>query len=249
VRPFVSVLVPVRDEERYIERCLYSLARQDYPRPRVEVIVVDGGSHDMTRQLIGRFAAESTVDVRLLDNPAGTPAAAMHIGLDHARGEIIVRLDGHAYAPPDFLSRSVSVLLETGADCAGGALEQEGDSYTGRAIAIAMSSRFGVGGSGYAGEEERGQDDQLALRDLYFLQGRYECGPDEAITAEWLLDHCWIVGDPDEVARRLRALHTQVGGFGSVLQLIYDWGDDQEKNFHSMELLANRVLPQLVDLD
>lgn len=72
--------------------------------------------------------------------------------------------------------------------------------------------------------------------------------PDDDVTVEWLLDNCWIVGDPDEVARRLRALHTDVGGFGGILQLIYDWSDEQAKNEHSMELLAAHVLPQLADL-
>ncbi len=72
--------------------------------------------------------------------------------------------------------------------------------------------------------------------------------PDEAITIDWLLDNLWIVGSPDEVARRLRELHAQVGGFGGILQLNYDWGDQQEKNLRSMELLAKKVMPQLASL-
>jgi alkanesulfonate monooxygenase SsuD/methylene tetrahydromethanopterin reductase-like flavin-dependent oxidoreductase (luciferase family) len=73
--------------------------------------------------------------------------------------------------------------------------------------------------------------------------------PDDDVTAEWLIDNVWIVGGPDEVARRLRELHQDVGGFGGVLQLVYDWGEEQAKNFHSMELLAHDVLPQLADLN
>jgi glycosyltransferase involved in cell wall biosynthesis len=148
-RPFVSVLVPVRNEERYIERCLYSLARQDYPRERFEVLVIDGQSTDTTRQLVTRFAAESTLDVRLLDNPRLLPAAGMNIGLEDARGDVIVRLDGHAYAEPDFLRQSVEALADTGADCAGGVIRSEGDTALGQAIALAMSSRFGIGGAAF----------------------------------------------------------------------------------------------------
>jgi glycosyltransferase involved in cell wall biosynthesis len=147
--PTVSVLVPVRNEERYIERCLYSIAAQDYPRSRLEVLVIDGQSTDLTKQTVSRFAAESTLDLGLLQNPRYLPAAAMNIGLEHARGEVIVRIDGHAWMAPDFIRRAVEALAETRAECVGGVLETEGDSYIGRVIALAMSSRFGVGGAAF----------------------------------------------------------------------------------------------------
>jgi alkanesulfonate monooxygenase SsuD/methylene tetrahydromethanopterin reductase-like flavin-dependent oxidoreductase (luciferase family) len=72
--------------------------------------------------------------------------------------------------------------------------------------------------------------------------------PDETITVDWLMDNLWLVGSPDDVARRIRELHGAVGGFGTVLQLIYDWGDQEECNRRSMALLANEVMPQLADL-
>src|SRR5574338_490543 len=121
--PFVSVVVPARNEERYIERCLYSLAAQDYPRERFEVLVVDGRSDDETPRIVTRFAHESTIDLRLIDNPRRLPAAAMNIALDHARGDVIVRLDAHAYAGADFLSRSISALDAGSAECAGGVID------------------------------------------------------------------------------------------------------------------------------
>jgi glycosyltransferase involved in cell wall biosynthesis len=147
--PFVTVLVPVRNEERYIERCLSTLVEQDYPRERFEVLVIDGESTDATRQLVAHLAAESTLDLRLLPNPRLKPAAALNIGLAEARGEVIVRVDGHAAVARDFLSASVRALAETGADCVGGVIESEGDTYLGAAIAVAMSSRFGVGGAAF----------------------------------------------------------------------------------------------------
>jgi alkanesulfonate monooxygenase SsuD/methylene tetrahydromethanopterin reductase-like flavin-dependent oxidoreductase (luciferase family) len=72
--------------------------------------------------------------------------------------------------------------------------------------------------------------------------------PDADITIDWLMDNIWLVGSPDDVARRLRELHTAVGGFGTLLQLIYDWGDQEACNRRSMELLAHEVIPQLKDL-
>jgi glycosyltransferase involved in cell wall biosynthesis len=148
-QPLVSVLVPVRNEERYIERCLYSIASQDYPRELIEVAVIDGRSDDRTREIVTRFAHESTLDLRLLDNPRRRPAAAMNLGIDAARGSVILRVDGHAALAPDYVRRCAAALEEQDADCAGGVLESEGDTYMGEAIALAMSSRFGVGGAAF----------------------------------------------------------------------------------------------------
>lgn len=163
MEPFVSVLVPVRNEERYIERCLYSIAAQEYPRERFEVIVIDGMSDDATRAVVGRFAAESTLSLLLLENPRRKPAAALNIGLGHARGDVIVRVDGHAALAPDYVRRCVHALEDSAADCAGGALRSEGDTYAGRAIALAMSSRFGVGDAGFRVGGEGGEVDTVAF--------------------------------------------------------------------------------------
>ncbi len=149
MQPFVTILIPVRNEERYVERCLYSIAAQDYPRDRFEVLVVDGRSTDETPLVVSRFAAESTVDLRLLDNPRYRPAAALNIGLAAARGDVIVRVDGHATIAPDYISRAVRALDETAADCVGGVIASEGDTWLGETIALAMSSRFGVGGASF----------------------------------------------------------------------------------------------------
>jgi alkanesulfonate monooxygenase SsuD/methylene tetrahydromethanopterin reductase-like flavin-dependent oxidoreductase (luciferase family) len=72
--------------------------------------------------------------------------------------------------------------------------------------------------------------------------------PDEAITIDWLMDNIWLVGSPETVEAKLRRLHADVGGFGGLLQLTYDWGDRQDQNERSMELLATQVIPRLADL-
>jgi alkanesulfonate monooxygenase SsuD/methylene tetrahydromethanopterin reductase-like flavin-dependent oxidoreductase (luciferase family) len=72
---------------------------------------------------------------------------------------------------------------------------------------------------------------------------------DEDVTLEYLLEHRWIVGSPDTVARRLRELYAEVGGFGGLLMLCYDWeGEDGPRWRRSMELLAGQVMPKLRDL-
>jgi succinoglycan biosynthesis protein ExoA len=148
-RPFVSVIVPVRNEERHIERCLAALGEQDYPRDRFEVIVVDGESTDRTRPLVERFIAESTLNITLLPNPARRTAPGLNAGLQRARGDVIIRVDGHCFVAPDFITESVAALQWSGADCVGGPITSVGDGFWGRAIAVAMSSRFGVGGAAF----------------------------------------------------------------------------------------------------
>jgi alkanesulfonate monooxygenase SsuD/methylene tetrahydromethanopterin reductase-like flavin-dependent oxidoreductase (luciferase family) len=71
--------------------------------------------------------------------------------------------------------------------------------------------------------------------------------PDEQVTLEYLADQIWIVGDPDECARRLRSLYDEVGGFGSVLAIAHDWSDPAVWD-RSMTLLAQEVMPRLQDL-
>ena len=142
----ISVIVPCRDEERYIERCLDSIVATTYPIDRLEVFVVDGRSHDRTRALVAMYAARHAW-IQLLDNPRGTAPAALNAGIRRSRGDLVVRMDAHAMYPPDYLSRLVTALHETGADNVGGRLVTvaSGTSTTAHAIACALSHPLGVG--------------------------------------------------------------------------------------------------------
>jgi succinoglycan biosynthesis protein ExoA len=146
--PFVSVVIPVFNEERYIQACLDSVFRQDYPADRYEVIVADGGSTDRTRAIVVA-ASERHPSVRLIDNPGRTQAHGLNLGILASRGEYIARQDGHAEWSPHHLRRSIELLVESGADNVGGRADGEGMSVIGRAIARAMRSPFGVGGARY----------------------------------------------------------------------------------------------------
>ena len=225
-RPFVSVLVPVRNEERYVERCLYALAAQDYPRDRFEVIVLDGQSSDSTPEIVARFAAESTLDLRQVANPRRLPAAALNIGLSLARGDVIVRVDGHAAVAADFLRRSVDALEATGADCVGGAITSEGDTFAGRAIALAMSSRFGVGSAAFRTGGE-GPADTVAFgayrRDVFERIGGFaedlERGEDDEFNYR-LRD----AGGTIVLVPEIRSSYTVRGDFPSLWRQYYGYG-------------------------
>jgi succinoglycan biosynthesis protein ExoA len=153
--PFVSVVIPVYNEERYMQACLDSVLDQDYPTDRYEVIVADGGSADGTRSIVEAAVALHS-NVRLIDNPGRTQASGLNHGILASSGEYIARQDGHAEWTRHHLRRSVELLTETGADNVGGSADGEGVTATGRAIACAMRSRFGVGGARfrYATEAE-----------------------------------------------------------------------------------------------
>ena len=108
--PLVSVIMPVRNEAAYIERSLGAVLAQEYPADRLEILVVDGMSGDGTREAVLAHAAADP-RICLLDNPAGIVPPGLNIGIGRARGEIIVRVDGHCEIAPDYVRRCVEHLL------------------------------------------------------------------------------------------------------------------------------------------
>jgi glycosyltransferase involved in cell wall biosynthesis len=147
-RPLVSVAIPCRNEREYIGACLESILSGDYPRHRLEILVADGQSEDGTREIVAEYAARYSC-ITVIENPKRNTPAALNAAIRLASGSIIVRMDAHVLYPPDYISRLVSALEETGADNVGGVLETvpADGSAAARAIAIGLSHRFGVGNS------------------------------------------------------------------------------------------------------
>lgn len=146
--PRVSVILPCRNEARYIGPCLDSILAGAYPADRLEILVVDGNSTDETRKLVKEYAARHP-QVRLLDNVARIVPTALNIGIRAATGDVIARMDAHVIYPPEYLPRLVAALEESGADNVGGCvitLPADGTA-TAQAIAIALGHPFGVGNS------------------------------------------------------------------------------------------------------
>jgi GT2 family glycosyltransferase len=146
--PFVSVIVPCRNEAGFIARCMDSILATEYPHDRVEVVVVDGRSDDGTREILADYQQRSSL-IRVLDNAARITPTALNIAVRAARGEVIARLDAHASYPSVYLPRLVAALEESGADSVGGVIVTlpADDSPASQAIAIGMSHPFGVGNS------------------------------------------------------------------------------------------------------
>ena len=148
IPPLVSVIMPVRNEAAYIERSLGAVFAQDYPPDRLEILVVDGMSNDGTREFV-RAAQAAYPNLHLLDNPRGIVPPGLNIGINQAKGDIIVRVDGHCEIAPDYVRRCVDHLMTDEIDAVGGPIDTVGETDEAQAIALAMSSWFGVGGSAF----------------------------------------------------------------------------------------------------
>jgi succinoglycan biosynthesis protein ExoA len=142
---FVSVIVPVRNEEPFLEATLRALERQRYPADAFEVLVVDGQSQDGTVAVVRRLQAEFA-NLRLLYNPKRLSSAARNIGVRHARGEFVVIVDGHCELQNrDYLRDLVEVFERRGVECVGRPqpLDVTGATWLQSAIALARGSRLG----------------------------------------------------------------------------------------------------------
>src|SRR5260370_7273897 len=144
--PGVSVFIPCRNEARSIEGCLCAVLAFESPPGGFEVIVADGRSDDVTREIVDRIEAEDP-RLRMIDNPERTTPCGLNAGIRAARGEIVVRIDAHSEYAADYLRQCVQVLRETGADDVGGPWVARGRGYLQRGIAAAFNSSFAVGGA------------------------------------------------------------------------------------------------------
>ena len=151
--PLVSILIPCRNDEVYIGRCLDAILASDYPGHRLEILVVDGGSTDGTRPILVRYAALHP-SIVLLDSPSGTTPAGLNLAIRSASGDFVVRMDARVLYPPDYIPLLVAALQEAGVDNVGGVMEMiPGDeSPIARAIAVGLAHPFGAGESTAARE-------------------------------------------------------------------------------------------------
>ncbi len=152
--PFVSIVMPVRNESSFISRSITSVLTQDYPAQLMEVIVSDGMSDDGTREAITSMQAQYR-NLTLIDNHGKIVATGLNTAIRQAKGEIIVRVDGHCEIAHNYVSRCVQHLQSEEIDGVGGPIETIGETPCASAIALAMSSTFGVGGAAFRTVKDR----------------------------------------------------------------------------------------------
>jgi succinoglycan biosynthesis protein ExoA len=176
----VSVVVPTLNEERSISICLDAVLAQTWRN--IEVLVVDGGSDDLTCRLVEEY---TTVDprVRLVHNPRRTQAAAMNTAVEHVTSPWLVRVDAHSTVPSNYVELIMEHLPEGRWGGVGGRKDGVATTVQGRAIAAALGSRFGVGNSTYHHGVEPQEVDHIPFGAYPVDVIRDVGGWDEAITA------------------------------------------------------------------
>lgn len=145
---FITVVMPVRNEERFIAETLGQLLRQDYPADRYEIIVADGLSDDRTREIV-RDIREQHFQIKLLDNPKYLSSAGRNVGFKNGKGDYFLVVDGHCFIPDNQLFKNVAECFEKSAsDCLGRPqpLDPPGLTRFQNVVAMARGSKLGHGG-------------------------------------------------------------------------------------------------------
>jgi glycosyltransferase involved in cell wall biosynthesis len=146
--PFLSIVLPVRNEKEHLGAVLEQLRSQDYPHDRFEILVANGKSVDGTGEVVESFGKNTSISVRLIQNPKQLSSAGRNVGTYAARGEYIFYLDGHCVIPNKSMLRDAITLFEkTGADCLcrPQPLTIEGNAHLQKVIAHSRATAFGHG--------------------------------------------------------------------------------------------------------
>lgn len=201
--PTVSLLIAMHNEEKFIEGCLSSICKQNYSAEKIEVYILDGLSSDSSQEIVGRFI-QGKEHYSLLPNPKITQSAAWNLGIEKSKSNLIAIVSAHSVLASDYVSNAVETYLRTGADMVGGPMTAFGEGGVAKAVSIATSNPFGVGGArfhytdkeeivdtvymgfcsrnlyvkigGFDEEMVRNQDDELSYRILDH-GGKIICNP------------------------------------------------------------------------
>jgi glycosyltransferase involved in cell wall biosynthesis len=152
----VTIIVPARNEEEYIEKCIRSLIENASKEISLEILVVDGMSQDGTQDIVRGISA-GKVAIKLIENQERTTPKALNIGIAESSGDVLFFIGAHAMIGQDYIALCLALLeAHPEAWCAGGSIRTLSDTNHGKGIAEAMSSPFGVGNaqfrlSGYHG--------------------------------------------------------------------------------------------------
>jgi cellulose synthase/poly-beta-1,6-N-acetylglucosamine synthase-like glycosyltransferase len=148
--PLVSIIIPSLNEEQFISRCLDSIVASDYPKQKLEVLVVDGMSSDNTRNIVTTYVNTHSF-IHMVSNPRRITPVAFNVGLDHAHGDLVMFMSAHATYDKDAIRKSVEYSRQYNVDNVGGIwrIQNRDTGLIPRAIVAVLSHPFGVGGAAY----------------------------------------------------------------------------------------------------
>jgi succinoglycan biosynthesis protein ExoA len=151
---WITIILPIRNEGKFLNECLDGIIQQLQPDRKYEIIISDGMSTDDTREIINNFQQKNQ-NIFLVDNPGKIVSTGMNAALRLSRGKIIIRVDGHCIIGPDYVKHCINHLIIDGVDGVGGSMKTIGETPISKTIAVAMSSKFGVGNSAFRTETKR----------------------------------------------------------------------------------------------
>ena len=151
----ISFILPIRNEELFIEKTIVSIIKQN-SNVEFEIIIADGRSTDYTKEIIEKLKFKHD-NIILIDNPKKIVSTGFNLGLNKSKGNVIIRLDGHSKIASDFLSNIMRLFDEIDAECIGGPTKHISSGVTGTSIAIAQTHKFGVGNALFRQKIKKGE--------------------------------------------------------------------------------------------
>jgi succinoglycan biosynthesis protein ExoA len=188
----LSIISACRNEAKHIRALMDSLLAQDLTGITWEAIIADGMSEDGTRQTLEEYHA-SHPELIVVDNPGRIVSTGLNAAIRAARGEVIIRMDGHTRYAPDYCRRSLEILEQTGADNVGGPARTEAVGARARAVAAAYHSRFSTGGAKFHDEHYEGYVDTVP----------YGCWRKSTLLSLGLFDETLVRNQDDELNLRI----------------------------------------------
>jgi glycosyltransferase involved in cell wall biosynthesis len=246
--PTLSVVMPVRNDAAHLDAAVTAVLEQDYPLP-FEVVLGVGPSGDGTESVARALAARHPA-VRVVANPSGRTSAALNAAIDAASGDVIARVDSHAEISPGYLRRAVDTLRATGADNVGGVQDATGHTTFQRAVAAAMTSRFGVGNARFHYGGEPGPTDTVYLGVFTRAALTRVGGFDESLVRNQDYELNWRLRDSGGVVwfdPELRVTYRPRGSLRALARQYFEYGQWKREMLrrHPRSLRARQAIAPL----
>ena len=223
----ISIILPIRNEAKYIKKTLGSILCQKNIEQEIEILIVDGMSTDDTRDLIIKYQ-KGHPNTHLIENPEKIVSTGFNRALNESKGDIIIRVDGHCEIAPDYIQKCLECLEKINADCVGGATEHVASGLVGESIKMAQSSFFGVGGVSFRKNVEKGRYvDTLAFgaykREVFDQLGGYDeelvRNQDDEFNFRMIQNDMKIWLDPS-----IKSTYTQRNSFMGLFKQYFQYG-------------------------
>ena len=224
----VSVIMPIRNEGDFISKSISAILNQFEFKHYFEIIILDGNSIDKTVKIVKEFQ-KSNPNIYLNNNPQKLVSTSFNLALNQAKGDIIIRVDGHCEIPPNYFTKCCELLENKDADIVGGSIETVSPGVIGKAIAMAQSSWFGVGGVKFrkVSSEKSGFVNSLAFgahrRELFVDIGGYDeemtCNQDDEFNFRAIQTGKKIWMDPS-----IRTKYFSRSSFGELFRQYFNYG-------------------------